>query len=109
MSDGIEAADLSVVLLDPPAPTAGRPDQLTWEEKALELSAALEQVRPVVEAARAWRVALEALYRAPASVDGPEVWQWGKRHQVATQRLVAELERMDGLRLRTVEEVQRVV
>lgn len=109
MSDGIEAADLSVVLLDPPAPTAGHQGLLTWEEKALELSAALERVRPLVEAARGWRVALEALYRAPATVDGPEVWQWGKRHQIATQRLVAELEHMDGLRLRTVEEMQRAV
>lgn len=108
MSEGVEAADLRVVLLDPPAPGAGL-DLLTWEEKALELTAALERVRPVLEAARAWRVALEALYRAPATVDGPEVWQWGKRHQIATQRLVAELEHMDGLRLRTVEEMQRAV
>lgn len=107
MSSEAFAADLSVVLLDPPTPTAGRPDQLTWEEKALELSAALERVRPLVEAARGWRVAQQALYRMPARDEGPEVWEWGKRHQVATRRLLAELDHLDGLRLPTTEEVAR--
>lgn len=102
------AATLVDVLLEA-APAPAPEGLLSWEDKALELTGALERLRPVVEAARGWRVAQRALHDIPPGEHGPEIWAWGRRHQLATQRLLSAMDRLDGAVVPTEEELRRGV
>lgn len=70
-------------------------DANAWRAKALELSDALERMRPVIEAARAWQAARADLTQVPSEEHRAQV-EWGRRWVARTDALAAAVDRLDG-------------
>lgn len=81
----------------PPCPDCARAvaNADAWQAKALELSDALERMRPVIEAARAWQAARADLTQVPREEHRAQV-QWGRRWVARTDALAAAVDHLDG-------------